>query len=106
MTTYLGQPLENCQFNWAMRVEFPTRIALHACLLRHSLTIHENLKLQPNGLLEAYVGWRKCAKAGNAGLVPLQDSSGLAEGVNVGGICSGCGELGAGHSQKAVGKVM
>lgn len=31
-------------------------------------------RVQQEGLLEAYVGWRKCAKAGNAGLVSLRDS--------------------------------
>lgn len=62
-------------------------------------------RVQEEGLFGAYVGWRKCAKVGNAWLVSLRGSSGLAEVVGVGGTCSRYGKLGAGDSQKAVGKV-
>ena len=50
--------------------------------------------VQEDGLLVAYVGWRKFAKVGNPGLGLLQGSSGVADGVVVG------------DSQKAVGKAM
>ena len=62
-------------------------------------------RVQEDGLLGAYVGWRKCAKVGNGGLVSLRGSFGLAEDVDVGGTCSGYGKPGAGDSQKAFGKV-
>ena len=50
--------------------------------------------VQDDGLLAAYVGWRKFAKVGNPGLGLLQGSSGVADGVVVG------------DSQKAVGNAM
>ena len=62
--------------------------------------------VQEDGLLGAYVGWRKCAKVENPGLGLLRDSSSVVCGVVVdeAWTCSGGSE--AWDSQKAVGKAM
>lgn len=62
--------------------------------------------VQEDGLLGAYVGWRKCVKVGNPGLGLLQDSPGAAVGVVAIGAWTGYGVLEAGNSQKAVGKAI
>lgn len=57
--------------------------------------------VQDDGLLGAYVGWRKCTKVGNPGSGLLQDCDVVAIGS-----WTGHGVLEAGNSQKAVGKAI